>query len=272
MIGQNCWERDESLVEPFIKKMGDKMTYNVPLDNKADNKKGAMAANWMEAAGQNGIPSAFLIDTKGTVVWIGHPMNLKESMIEEVLAGKFDVKAAAEAAAKQAAAESTMKKISTDLGKAMKDKNWAEALAKTDELEKALPSEDKTSINYTRFNILIMSKDYPAASKLASKMSQDNKDPQLQNAIAWRIITDKENPKPDYETAAKIIDRGVTASGSTNSAILDTAARVYYMKGDKEKAASLAQKALDNAEGDEKATYKTKLEKIKKGEPLQDEQ
>ena len=272
VIGQNCWERDESLVEPFIKKMGDKMTYNVPLDNKADNKKGAVAANWMEAAGQNGIPSAFLIDTKGTVVWIGHPMNLKESMIEEVLAGKFDVKAAAEAAAKQAAAESTMKKISTDLGKAMKDKNWAEALAKTDELEKALPSEDKTSINYTRFNILIMSKDYPAASKLASKMSQDNKDPQLQNAIAWRIITDKENPKPDYETAAKIIDRGVTASGSTNSAILDTAARVYYMKGDKEKAASLAQKALDNAEGDEKATYKTKLEKIKKGEPLQDEQ
>jgi hypothetical protein len=44
------------------------------------------------------------------------------------------------------------------------------------------------------------------------------------------------------------------------------------MKSDKEKAASLAQKALDNAEGDEKATYKTKLEKIKKGEPLQDEQ
>src|SRR5580765_6258552 len=32
VIGQDCWERDESLVEPFIKKMGEKMTYRVALD------------------------------------------------------------------------------------------------------------------------------------------------------------------------------------------------------------------------------------------------
>ena len=97
VIGQDCWERDDSLVAPFVKKMGDKMTYRVALDDKASNKKGQMAKTWMEAAGRNGIPSAFLVDTKGVVAWIGHPMQLKEQVIEEVRAATFDVRKAAEA-------------------------------------------------------------------------------------------------------------------------------------------------------------------------------
>ena len=88
VIGVDCWERDESLVAPFIKKMGDKMTYRVALDDKASNKKGQMAVTWMEAAGRDGIPSAFLVDTKGKIAWIGHPMQLKEETIEAALAGK----------------------------------------------------------------------------------------------------------------------------------------------------------------------------------------
>jgi thiol-disulfide isomerase/thioredoxin len=95
VIGQDCWERDESLVAPFVKKMGDKMTYRVALDDKASNKNGQMAKTWMEAAGRDGIPSAFLVDTKGVIAWIGHPMQLKEEVIEQVLAGKFDVRKAA---------------------------------------------------------------------------------------------------------------------------------------------------------------------------------
>src|SRR5215467_1663318 len=60
VIGQNCGERDESLVAPFVQKMGEKMTYRVALDDKSGDKKGKMAETWMEAAGRNSIPSAFL--------------------------------------------------------------------------------------------------------------------------------------------------------------------------------------------------------------------
>lgn len=91
VIGQNCWESDESLVAPFVKKMGDQMTYRVALDDKSSDPKGAMAQTWMAAAGRNGIPSAFLIDTKGRVAWIGHPMALKDSTIEDALSGKSEV-------------------------------------------------------------------------------------------------------------------------------------------------------------------------------------
>ncbi|MCX6921715.1 MAG: TlpA disulfide reductase family protein [Verrucomicrobia bacterium] len=88
VIGQDCYEKDETLVAPFVKKMGDKMTYRVALDDKSSDKKGQMAKTWMEAAGRNGIPSAFLVNTKGVVAWIGHPMELKEETIEDALAGK----------------------------------------------------------------------------------------------------------------------------------------------------------------------------------------
>jgi thiol-disulfide isomerase/thioredoxin len=97
VIGQNCWERDESGVAPFVKKMGDKMTYRVALDDKSSAKEGQMAKTWMEAAGRDGIPSAFLVDTKGVIAWIGHPMELKEDVIEGVLADKTPASKSAEA-------------------------------------------------------------------------------------------------------------------------------------------------------------------------------
>jgi thiol-disulfide isomerase/thioredoxin len=85
VIGQNCWERDESLVEPFVKKMGSQMTYRVALDDKSSATKGTMAETWMAAAGRKGIPSAFLVDSKGIIAWIGHPMELKDEDIEKAL-------------------------------------------------------------------------------------------------------------------------------------------------------------------------------------------
>jgi thiol-disulfide isomerase/thioredoxin len=96
VIGQNVSERDDSVVAPFVKKMGDKMTYRVALDDKTSNKDGQMSKTWMEAAGQEGIPTAFLVDTKGVIAWIGHPMQLKEQVIESVLSGKSPVSKSAE--------------------------------------------------------------------------------------------------------------------------------------------------------------------------------
>ena len=34
VIGQDVWERDEALVAPFVKQMGDQMTYRVALDDR----------------------------------------------------------------------------------------------------------------------------------------------------------------------------------------------------------------------------------------------
>src|SRR5262245_46938845 len=97
VIGQDVWEDNQNGVEPFVKKMGDQMTYRVALDQLDSDQKGKMAQTWMEAAGQDGIPTAFLVDKKGMIAWIGHPMKLKAALLEQALDGTLDIqKAAAE--------------------------------------------------------------------------------------------------------------------------------------------------------------------------------
>jgi hypothetical protein len=41
--------------------MGEKMTYRVALDDKSTLKKGTMAETWLTAAGESGIPVAFIV-------------------------------------------------------------------------------------------------------------------------------------------------------------------------------------------------------------------
>jgi thiol-disulfide isomerase/thioredoxin len=55
-------------VKDFVKKMGDKMDYRVGIDDQDKTSK-----TWMDAAGQEGIPCAFIVDKAGKVAWIGHP-------------------------------------------------------------------------------------------------------------------------------------------------------------------------------------------------------
>ena len=81
IIGVNIWD-DPKNVAGFMedrgnKKSGDElMQYRVAIetkDDKNDVRNGVMAKTWMKAAGLNGIPSAFIVDQKGNIAWIGHP-------------------------------------------------------------------------------------------------------------------------------------------------------------------------------------------------------
>ena len=94
-IGQDMAEPDDSGVAAFVKKMGDKMTYRVALNDKSQETNGFMKINWMKAAEQNGIPTAFVIDKQGRIAWIGHPMGLNEQILGDILAGRFDMAKAA---------------------------------------------------------------------------------------------------------------------------------------------------------------------------------
>lgn len=95
--GVNIWEKNPEnkpydsfmpMVEQFIITMGDKMAYNVAMDNNDLY----MTTKWMKAAKQNGIPASFLVK-EGKIIWIGHPHYL-DQIIEQVLAGTYDMQAA----------------------------------------------------------------------------------------------------------------------------------------------------------------------------------
>ena len=89
-VGVNVWEEAagktadlEGKVDAFVRDMGDKMDYYVARDTAS----GDMGKTWLLAAGQNGIPCAFIVDGNGKVAWIGHPITMNKA-IDKVLASE----------------------------------------------------------------------------------------------------------------------------------------------------------------------------------------
>lgn len=79
VIGQNVWEQSEQAARKVVKNMGAKMAYRVALDSGGQD----MSEKWMKAAGKSGIPTAFLIDKKGKIAWIGHPSDLEGELKQQ---------------------------------------------------------------------------------------------------------------------------------------------------------------------------------------------
>lgn len=78
-------------VKPFVEEQGEKMDYVVALDKENLTNK-----DYMRAYGQNGIPTAFVINKKGQIAWVGHPMTM-DKPLEQIVADTYDLKAAIKA-------------------------------------------------------------------------------------------------------------------------------------------------------------------------------
>jgi thiol-disulfide isomerase/thioredoxin len=94
-------ERGKALadaVRKFVDKQGERMGYTVAMD---DPDKKTVFNTWMTAAGAYGLPTSFVVDGKGRVVWVGHPVGARESAfdtaVEQALAGRSDLAAGREA-------------------------------------------------------------------------------------------------------------------------------------------------------------------------------
>jgi thiol-disulfide isomerase/thioredoxin len=172
VIGQDCWEQDDGLVGPFVKTMGEKMTYRVALDDKKTDPKGVMAQTWMAAAGCNGIPTAFLIDPKGLVAWIGHPMVLEEheEMIDQILAGTFDLQKAAAEFSAEMKSRARVEALHKQFSDACQKKNWDEALARLTDMEALYPGQ-KSDPKLELLDSLVQGKQYDDALQLAGKFN-----------------------------------------------------------------------------------------------------
>jgi thiol-disulfide isomerase/thioredoxin len=258
-IGQNMAEPDDSGVAAFVKKMGDQMTYRVALDDKSQETNGFMAVNWMKAAEQNGIPTAFVINKQGRIAWIGHPMGLNEQILEDILAGRFDIAAFAAEYERQHQAQKQDMELRIKLTKALKNKDWDAAETTIAEMKKSEPAMGD-SLDTVRFSILLGRKNYAEAYKLAESLSDAHpKNAMIQNSLAWTIATQPGLEKRDLALAEKAALRANEATQGKEPAVLDTLARVQFMNGKKTEAIATEQKAV-NAATDERE--KSALKKI----------
>jgi thiol-disulfide isomerase/thioredoxin len=266
VIGQDCWEKDETKVPDFVTKtMSGKMTYRVALDNKTQETNGAMAITWMKAADQNGIPTAFVINRQGKIAWMGHPMSLKESVLDDILADKFDVAAYAAEFEKDKQEKEQRQKASQSLVKAMQSKDWDAADKALDDLEKVWP-EIQPQGNAIRLSIVLGRKDFSGAYKLAETASNEA----ATNAGVLRILASTLAAAEGLDAqglalAGKIAERADQVSHGTNYMVLDTLARVRFLNGQTNEAVATQQKALGLAPDFAKASLERSLTNYQAG-------
>ena len=276
-IGVSVWENDQSKVEPFVKDMGEKMDYTVAMDDvpaPADGDKatrsasmdGKMAKTWMAAAGQHGIPTAFIINGEGKIAWIGHPMQMEEPLAK-ITSGKWDLAKEAADYRKSMETEAKMRPLQRKLQQAMATGDTDGALSVIDEIS-ALDPKAAAGFAPQKFVILLTEKKdfdkaYAFGNEIVDGVCKDNA--MALNQIAWTIVDPQGDvEKKDLKLALKAAQRAFEVTKGKDAAITDTLAKVYFDSGDMTKALEYQEKAAKLAEGTQfEDEIKGRLEEFK---------
>ncbi len=272
-IGVSVWENDPELVEPFVQEMGDKMNYTVAMDDVGDGgkpDKGKMAENWMTAAGEGGIPAAFVVNKDGKIAWVGHPMEM-EKPLAQIVDGTYDLDKAVSDRLEEKARQ---QKLQALIGK------FREAAAKGPEaqlkvLDEALADDPglEATIGMARYNLLVQTGDQDRITATAEKLIANfSENAMALNAIAWPLIDpDRKGGKPTAAQLELALKASGLASENTkgeNPAILDTYALALSLSGDKAKALEVQEKAIKLGEDQlppaQISEMKERLEKFRK--------
>ncbi len=255
-IGVSVQEQDQKKVEPFVKKMGEKMEYRVALDNvpkdSENGEHGRMTETWLTAAGENGLPTAFIVK-EGKIAWIGHPVDL-DRPLAKVVAREWTFEAAANEQREKQAAEARTKALFEKVGLLIQQHKYREAIADLDKAINATP-EQEHRFALMKVAVFVNSEDDDAliayGSKLMNSVWKESYD--ALNYLALMIVASERKTKPSpnvLRLALQAAERANDLSKGQSGRILDTLARVSFASGDPGRAAQLEERALGLAEGD----------------------
>jgi len=243
-VGISVWERDAQYLDKvgkFVADMGDQMDYNVAADDEA----GTMAQTWMQAAGENGIPTAFVVDGEGRIAWIGHPMSDLGPTLDKVLSGKWNIAEYKAKRAKEKASEEAKRQLNQQIGPLFQQRKYAEALKV---LDAAIAKDPSLENEYAPGRVMILSKiDEKKAQTYALQVARKfyRNDPEALNELAWFIVgPDTQLKKPDYKIGLQIAQMAASASNNKSPDILDTLALAQYRTGQKAAAVATQTKAV----------------------------
>ena len=252
IIGISTDENTEA-VEPFVERQGMKMNYTVGIDNRGRTQR-----SWMQAAGQKGIPCAFIVDRENVIQFIGHPLSEEfEEILVKVMSGRYNLKKQIEAEPLIKAAESYRA-----------GNSWAEA-AKAYDNAIAIDEMVFAKLYIEQFNMLLIDKNDPEAAYAYITnvmLTRGSDDPELLTWIARDIASNEDisdaNRKMDFalQTATTALEY---ARSKTDPKFLSTIAFVHFKNGDIDKAVEWQRKAYFAARQKDKDAYKYDLDSYK---------
>jgi len=243
IIGVSSEDGGLGKIEPFVEKMGEQMTYRVAYDNSRRT-----SAAYMQAAGENGIPTAFIVNRDRRVAWIGHPMVI-DDVLDQVVKGTYDVDAAQRSAEREAELMRRAQPLLDRLDQVASQGDMAQAADIAGQIA-ALDYEFFFNAALWRYQQLVAQERADEASKYLRDLIETHIAEMVQplNALAWTIATG--NPsESDLDLALKAAKRANTLTEGKNPDVLDTLARVHYARGELELAVETQRRAVELAEG-----------------------
>ena len=252
ITGVNVWEGEKNpeaakKVKDFVKAQGDKMSYAVAIGGDK------FLRDWLEAAKVDGIPHAFVINGDGVIVWMGHPMQLNEKLLGDLLTGTAAPepdKNKSEKKTKDGTVKDETSSTLEKLGEALNKKNWDLAEKILPEALLTLNARDQANLKESVESIIALGRGDPSKiNAMYEKSAQDHSDnAEVQNEIAWDLLTNPRFGKNiNLTLAEKCAVRAVALTKEEEADKLDTLARVRWLQGRKEEAIKLQEKAVSKA-------------------------
>ncbi len=261
---------DVTKVEAFVKQQAN-MDYNVGVDISGETYGAYMD-------GVQGIPHAYIVGKDGTILWMGHPLQM-DDVLRQVMAGTFDPKTG------QAVEEWKQK-----LQEALQSRNIEDAIKAADEILKINPEDqmalgfrmfvfskrgaigeaatyidqliaahpDKSKLWFARIDIAKKSGDDAQIREIVSKFIERFKSkPAALNTMAWGLLDSMPFGSAPVDLAFQASAIAVKETSSDDkimkAAYLDTLARCYYAMCQLDKAIETQSKALELMKGEKDA-------------------
>lgn len=218
--------------------------------------------DYMEAAAQNGIPTAFIVGKDSKIEWIGHPMEMDDPLAA-VVGDKWDRAAYLKIMKERQEAEQAMQEI----GQLVQGKKFPEAVAAIDKL--LAKGGDNLQMKMVKLQILLMGDMTDEATKhTASLFKEISGNPEMVNMVAWSLVemTEQGRLKSDamLDDALVATEKAVAATPQeTKASIMDTLAHLYALKGNKAKAIEIEEEAVKLATGQDLEFMKQFLAELK---------
>ncbi len=221
----------------------DKIHYTLTTDPDESVK-----TDYFRAAGQRGIPCAFIVGKDLHIEWIGHPMSMDDPL-KAVVNDEWDRQEFKAKFEKAAQAERATREISGKLRQAQQEEDWDEVIVLLDKMIDLDP-ERNGRLENEKARIYMQELGEAdkglAILKKAAEQSWDN--PQGLNSIAWGLVDDTGlEDKSVLRFALKVAERANDLSDGKDASILDTLARVHYEMGDLRKAIKVQKEAVKTA-------------------------
>lgn len=226
--------------------------------------------DYMEASGQRGIPTAFIVGKDGKIEWIGHPMEM-DGPLEQVVAGSWNRQQFQEMYSAKQSFESLLQRLSQLVNRG----RFPEAIEVIDgEMKKNLPPEIAAQLGGIRMQVKMMGGmiDEEVAEVFTGRLNDSKGDAIGIARIAYTLLQAGQNPAAQGQPGlVALMKSSIEALGEevegaeaqVRPLLLDTIARLHEATGDLDAAIQAQEAAIEQADPNTKDRLARYLDQLK---------